>query len=1108
MYRITYTHRGSGSESVIYAPGSANHSLVSGVLRIGCGISGSLTMEIPYDNDARNDIVCLTDEIIFYRNNIELWRGRAITAQSDFNLTGTIECEGILRYFYDTYYPPYEHNGPPNDLFRSVVQNHNANSEPEKRFTVGVITVTDPNNVIVRSCQDFTRSLDVLSEKFQGSSLGGYLRTRVQNGTKYIDYIATYGTESSQKAEYGYNILDIAESVDYGTVATAMIPLGAIAEDGNGDKDRVNIASLNNGSIYIFDADAVARYGWICAPVDETTWDDVTDASNLLTKARALLPKYTSAIRRLTVRAVDMNLVDGSIRSWQLGDEIHIKSEPHGIDTTVMLTELEIDVVNIENNTLTFGSESTLTDQLNRSDRTIVDRLATETERRVNAYEDLQKALNESGGFYVTPVVQPDGGSIYYMHDKPTLAESTFVVKATAEAIGFSTDGGNSYPFGFTITGEMVMDAIQTNHIDAQYINVGNETLTQKFGNVDDTLTQMQVDNALFRVAVSSVQQTANSAVRNVTAYYAVTSTDTPPDHSSGGGQGYRPPFIVGQAVIGTSILGDGVGSAGGVWSTTQPDAVDGAYVWQSFLVEYLDGTAEWTEPTLLTDDFARSKITTLSSEMAVMKGEIVSKVSRQEYNKLTGEVTDVSTKIDQLPDRITLSATGSIGGVAQIKLAVGEKEQTQTIDMSGVRQAFADDNTSVTISAGTVKFEGRSLIINSGNLTLDAAGNATIAGRVNATSGYIGGESGWTITSGKIYGGDATTGVAVMQKPGGVDGTATNVFAAGGTSHSNYNTCPFRVTKEGKLYATDAVITGDVTATAFRLQSDGRTLNFALTSGDYVSSSSGTISYGTTFALSNASMLLDQGRYLMVNVPYNFSGMSMDLPVQLIGLTNTGNVSIGSAEYVYADLTNGAVSGKTMIHGNEVHLIFGEGLGDNASTNANADYHIVADSGPYPRFRPNKDKGCNLGNSNYAWNDAYFASPHTTSDRKEKEHISYLCDVDSVEDFFLGLNPAMYYLKSGTGRRPRIGFYAQEVRDTAVGTVGDLSLFAAAEVLPDGDTAYFNPETPDERLSWSIDYTQFAGIITTMVQKHHAEIEAMRAEISAMRCALNGGIN
>lgn len=75
--------------------------------------------------------------------------------------------------------------------------------------------------------------------------------------------------------------------------------------------------------------------------------------------------------------------------------------------------------------------------------------------------------------------------------------------------------------------------------------------------------------------------------------------------------------------------------------------------------------------------------------------------------------------------------------------------------------------------------------------------------GSMSATKGDIGG---WSITDSKIYSGNSTTKVCVMQKP---SKSSTIVFATGGNSHDDYNTCPFRVTAEGKLYSTSGEIGG-----------------------------------------------------------------------------------------------------------------------------------------------------------------------------------------------------------------------------------------------------------------------------------------------------------
>lgn len=74
--------------------------------------------------------------------------------------------------------------------------------------------------------------------------------------------------------------------------------------------------------------------------------------------------------------------------------------------------------------------------------------------------------------------------------------------------------------------------------------------------------------------------------------------------------------------------------------------------------------------------------------------------------------------------------------------------------------------------------------------------GDLVFAGRLYGESGTIGG---WTLSSGKLYGGTASSGVSVMQVPVTSD---TWVFAAGGRSHDDYSSCPFRVNAAGEVYA------------------------------------------------------------------------------------------------------------------------------------------------------------------------------------------------------------------------------------------------------------------------------------------------------------------
>lgn len=93
------------------------------------------------------------------------------------------------------------------------------------------------------------------------------------------------------------------------------------------------------------------------------------------------------------------------------------------------------------------------------------------------AVGDLQDELNNSSGLYPTEEKQPDGSTIYYFHDKPTLEESQVVFKITSQALAISTDGGNTYPTGITVDGEAIISILNTIGINADWINTGALTI-------------------------------------------------------------------------------------------------------------------------------------------------------------------------------------------------------------------------------------------------------------------------------------------------------------------------------------------------------------------------------------------------------------------------------------------------------------------------------------------------------------------------------------------------------------------------------------------------------------------------------------------------------
>lgn len=116
--------------------------------------------------------------------------------------------------------------------------------------------------------------------------------------------------------------------------------------------------------------------------------------------------------------------------------------------------------------------------------------VAKERTARESAVAQLQDRMDNSGGLYSTDEVQQDGSIIHYLHDKPTLAESTNVIKVVADAIGFSVDGGETFPFGVEVSGDVIARILSVIGINADWINVGHIS-TEVVDNLDVLISEL-----------------------------------------------------------------------------------------------------------------------------------------------------------------------------------------------------------------------------------------------------------------------------------------------------------------------------------------------------------------------------------------------------------------------------------------------------------------------------------------------------------------------------------------------------------------------------------------------------------------------------------------
>lgn len=302
------------------------------------------------------------------QGNHILFRGRMTNNSREIYNRLSVDLEGVLATTNGSYVPPFSF---PDDftipdganvvevLLSWFLDVHNSQVQPWQRLKLGTVTVTDPNNVIVRSSEKFLSTWDCLREKLFDSSLGGKLYARYEADGTYVDYVSSYALTNVQRIKLGTNILGLDQKLDGQKTYSAILPIG---------KDGMTIADLEDGDIttdfvkqgnFIYSKQAVESYGWACAPVSDTTWDDVTEITNLRRKAVDALSDMVQLVREITVTALDQNFTDEQVQSLRAFRNVIVESSPHDLNTELFpLDRLDIDLHNPQNTKITVGKSS------------------------------------------------------------------------------------------------------------------------------------------------------------------------------------------------------------------------------------------------------------------------------------------------------------------------------------------------------------------------------------------------------------------------------------------------------------------------------------------------------------------------------------------------------------------------------------------------------------------------------------------------------------------------------------------------------------------------------------------------------------------------------
>lgn len=413
-------------------------------------------------------------------------------------------------------------------------------------------------------------------------------------------------------------------------------------------------------------------------------------------------------------------------------------------------------------------------------------------------------------------------------------------------------------------------------------------------------------------------------------------------------------------------------------------------------------------------------------------------------------------------------------------------------------------------------------------NLSWDANGNliaknANLSGEITATNGSI---AGWTIISNKMYttGSGKYTGI-------GKYGSAY-AFWAGATSNDNGNSAVFKVGHTGKLTATDADITGTITATNGKIGRYDITSTYLMTnSGSNASGIGGNqafwagaedsnsapfrVGYDGVLWAENAAIrgsietgnLGDEGDTVsIINGHIGIQGTSNNVEIYSTGFKfgidgDYYLMSVSEGVKCYRNLYATDFVADGWLYCSEVHSSGAVVIG--------ADSESFYWAHGYQIARGTSWGGVCVGDDSQQlrlYGTSIWASHSiSTSDENLKENFTTL---DQYEDFYMNLNPIGFnYIGDYDGKKTHFGFGAHKTEDILESEGYDADKFAVVTHRPlvqeDIEKRFGKDVEVDIETEYGVSYTEFIALNTHMIQKTRRELTKVKQEKADLEARL-----
>lgn len=490
--------------NLLYFPNDETYSIIDAVVETSLNECGTFECDVPSSNPCYESFNLRQSMIQVTKDGQEIFYGEVREVRQNFDFTKHVYAVGELAFLFDSIQPQAKYQTTPDSMFNSILANHNSQVEDRKKFKKGNVLVTDTNNYVYH----YTNREDTLTaiREKMCDTMDGYLRIRKVGNDRYLDLVplSQYGSYCTQEISFGENLLDYSANYTAQDVATCVIPLGARLDDDkrtlaavDGLDEYLTIkgttvdsyhTATNNDYVYI--QSAVNRFGWVRVVKQ---WDDITVKENLKARAEQWLTDAQWSKLELNLNAVDLNLLDNNIDSFEVGDTIHAWAEPYNMDTTFPVRKKTTYLNDLSKNYIVLSNTETsksYTKQSSNAVSALKEEIPQATPWLIEAKSQaLAMLLNETTGGYVVYEYNYDTSgnptSIMAINvcNNPTIKNSTKRWRWSTGGFGYmwrnsaATMTETSPPWqgpsvALTADGKINADRILTGTLDANTVTV------------------------------------------------------------------------------------------------------------------------------------------------------------------------------------------------------------------------------------------------------------------------------------------------------------------------------------------------------------------------------------------------------------------------------------------------------------------------------------------------------------------------------------------------------------------------------------------------------------------------------------------------------------